>query len=323
MPQVSIRARPIGRAMRPVAETQSDGRSCFNPRPADWPGDAAMTGRVPSPTSVFQSAPGQLAGRCQRDGVREMSVSIRARPIGRAMPSEMPSATLHRFNPRPADWPGDACTARAVSVPTSCFNPRPANWPGDAGCRDASHVARLRFQSAPGRLAGRCCACRDQRCDRRRFQSAPGRLAGRCRGRAPVASGHRLVSIRARPIGRAMRSSPRCCQTRRCIVSIRARPIGRAMRAPPHEPVATDHVFQSAPGRLAGRCVELDALRSRSREFQSAPGQLAGRCAMADCLQRVSIRARPIGRAMRRHDRASFQSAPGRLAGRCSARASG
>jgi len=60
------------------------------------------------------------------------------------------------------------------------------------------------------------------------------------------------VSIRARPIGRAMQRQG-ATNTGARDVSIRARPIGRAMRLsggttrPPRS-------FQSAPGRLAGRC---------------------------------------------------------------------
>jgi hypothetical protein len=109
------------------------------------------------------------------------------------------------------------------------------------------------------------------------FQSTPGQLAGRCRG---------------------------------------------AMRQ------AGSQLFQSTPGQLAGRCLQTVQIRSGVAmiEFQSTPGQLAGRCATAIPIRgrrgfnprpanwpgdackraathratRVSIRARPIGRAMLR-----------------------
>ena len=86
------------------------------------------------------------------------------------------------------------------------------------------------------------------------------------------------VSIRARPIGRAM-PTPLMLISLVYEVSIRARPIGRAMR-------------------------DIRVSRSRGTAFQSAPGRLAGRCLQAvfhgAVPVHVSIRARPIGRAMRR-----------------------
>ena len=178
----------------------------------------------------FQSAPGQLAGRCDRARVEQLLAP--------------------GFNPRLANWPGDA----ELSIPrqsTDCsFNPRPANWPGDAH----NHVSKQ-----------------------------PDKF-----------------------------------------VSIRARPIGRAMPAP-HAVMGLTDSFQSAPGQLAGRCASAEPKPAAHLMFQSAPGQLAGRCsisalkvaprccfnprpanwpgdARAGCAhparRHVSIRARPIGRAM-------------------------
>ena len=89
---------------------------------------------------------------------------------------------------------------------------------------------------------------------------------------------------------------------------------------------ATTELFQSAPGRQAGRCDLKVALESIGKKFQSAPGRQAGRChpfgQQVGRHQLVSIRARPAGRAMRgpdvgRHPGRGFQSAPGRQAGRC------
>ena len=279
---VSIRARPIGRAMRTAraamrtirtmfqsAPGQLAGRcashwhrslqlrGCFNPRPANWPGDAVQSGHDAAMTAV----------------------SIRARPIGRAMrPVQAPIADQHRFNPRPANRPGDAARSRS-----------------------AGH-GRAAFQSAPGQLAGRCHAARSRGCARTiAFQSAPGQLAGRCVADQHERAAHAMVSIRARPIGRAMpcrRRRPACAP----VVSIRARPIGRAMRARSH--AAAEPIRVSIRARPIGRAMR--------------------RCRMpAADASAVSIRARPIGRAMPalpagRHRRCTrFQSAPGQLAGRC------
>ena len=256
-------------------------------------------------TSWFQSAPGRLAGRCaspvaSRDQA-PLEVSIRARPIGRAMPRVRSSTRLRgiSFNPRPADWPGDAPGVECAYRSASCFNPRPADWPGDASMRPCSgslharfnprpadwpgdanaitaRVTSALFQSAPGRLAGRCAGMGRLAVADRTFQSAPGRLAGRCRG---AQHGERL---------------PRH-------VSIRARPIGRAMPARSRDPADRRQLFQSAPGRLAGRCHDRDPVM-RPKPFQSAPGRLAGRC--CDVTEDEWV----IN---------EFQSAPGRLAGRC------
>ena len=177
---------------------------CFNPRPAKWPGDAASIrcsadhGFNPRPANwpgdavrlrchlsgVFQSAPGRGPGDAGSSRSRwpdapgfnprpanwpgdapaicaatirvrvMMPVSIRARPIGRAMPADPDRRLATGFNPRPANWPGDAAGSRQ---PGPCFNPRPADWPGDAHARADRCVDAL------------------------------------------------IVSIRARPIGRAMR----------------------------------------------------------------------------------------------------------------------
>ncbi len=61
-------------------------------------------------------------------------------------------------------------------------------------------------------------------------------------------------------------------------------------------------LFQSAPGREAGRCGAWRILAPRQVAFQSAPGREAGRCGQ----RAVSCVASEL-----------FQSAPGREAGRC------
>ncbi len=167
---VSIRARPIGRAMRKwdrtndhlikrfqsapgrlagrcrswvrsapgrAGRSQACLRSCFNPRPADWPGDAQRTWRC---DTSFNPRPAEWPGDAARGQPHQSgrAVSIRARPIGRAM-----RQGLEMFNRIRGAWP----------YPMS-FNPRPADWPGDAPA-DSTRRCEV-FQSAPGRLAGRC-----------------------------------------------------------------------------------------------------------------------------------------------------------------------
>ena len=63
-------------------------------------------------------------------------------------------------------------------------------------------------------------------------------------------------------------------------------------------------LFQSAPGREAGRCDSYLTSIVEDRWFQSAPGREAGRCE----LMRENYLAL-----------CEFQSAPGREAGRCAA----
>ncbi len=220
---VSIRARPIGRAM-PLPSLSRVRRLRFNPRPANWPGDAASRSTGIWLALVFQSAPGQLAGRC---------------------------VATERFNPRPANWPGDAnarhswfqsapgqlagrCAGRAyVRRIHRSFNPRPANWPGDAGLPATGRwpagvsirarpigramPSRAAAVHAPGSMPGKCCFnprpanwpgdahTEPLQCEgTNQFQSAPGQLAGRCAVPDRLRTRTHRVSIRARPIGRAM-----------------------------------------------------------------------------------------------------------------------
>ena len=161
-------------------------------------------------------------------------------------------------------------------------------------------AAVIAFQSAPGQLAGRCGAPPRIRWTDEEFQSAPGQLAGRCRIGRMGRGGRQGVSIRARPIGRAMHHAPQVARGD-LGVSIRARPIGRAMLV-----VARGDgrhcLFQSAPGQLAGRCMGSPEAVAAVLTFQSAPGQLAGRCDWKSSASNLH---------------GVFQSAPGQLAGRC------
>ena len=170
--RVSIRARPIGRAMpdrlvgRVNARDATDLDRCFNPRPADWPGDASYY--LDCDRQEFQSAPGRLAGRCADVGSWLRSVSIRARPIGRAMPQvatplaafqsapgrlagrcdQRPHAALHEFQSAPGRLAGRCVRSRLSSLDCRCFNPRPADWPGDAPLAQVVDCAAWRVELA-------------------------------------------------------------------------------------------------------------------------------------------------------------------------------
>ena len=157
---------------------------------------------------LFQSTPGQLAGRCS---------------------ARCPAPSwVNSFNPRPANWPGDAPRTPRRPWRRPCFNPRPANWPGDAVIPGGINIRPLRV-SIHARPIGRAMLHFTAPC---------------CQDRQ--------VSIHARPIGRAMLHTLTRCAYRNA-VSIHARPIGRAMLRTLLQ-FDRSIKFQSTPGQLAGRC---------------------------------------------------------------------
>ena len=156
------------------------------------------------------------------------------------------------------------------------------------------------------------------------FQSAPGLTVGRCAsflGRVCTHSG-----FNPRP---ASRSGDACScfdQAAQLIVSIRARPHGRAMRIGISG--ASDSImFQSAPGLTVGRCHLREHFTVANPRFNPRPASRSGDAtdrARHPAWCRVSIRARPHGRAMLCNPsnpppsyNDAFQSAPGLTVGRC------
>ncbi len=236
-PYVSIHARPIGRAMPSAARCPAPINSGFNPRPANWPGDAPPARRRCAARSAFQSTPGQLAGRCVRDSPAigaSCDVSIHARPIGRAMRAScwLCAGVQELFQSTPGQLAGRCgCIVIGqqprvrVSIharPIGRAMP-PRSVTSVAGPHRVSIHARPIGRAMPRATArGRLRACR--------FQSTPGQLAGRCASHARRPASAIVVSIHARPIGRAM---PQLAAAGLQVsdVSIHARPIGRAMRA--------------------------------------------------------------------------------------------
>jgi len=157
------------------------------------------------------------------------------------------------------------------------------------------------------------------------FQSAPDHSAGRC----VLAPFHvrTLPGFNPRPTIRPGDARLRFASLKQCIVSIRARPFGRAMlRALPCALYGME-LFQSAPDHSAGRCAESAGVIHQHSCFNPRPtirpGDAMLMCATEQC-KTVSIRARPFGRAMHhglmlRSANGQFQSAPDHSAGRCHA----
>ena len=204
---VSIRARPVGRALPPATA----------PRPA-WP--------------PFQSAPAPWDGRygvASATAALNQVVSIRARPVGRALHAGQ-SSPRHQpgsFNPRPPRGTGATCSAACFRA-ASKFQSAPAPWDGRYTPRTSSTVLPSRFNPRPPRGTG---ATRLPQCmatDCPMFQSAPAPWDGRY---LPPATAHRTAwplfqSAPAPWDGRYQAHGFKACRGH---VSIRARPVGRAL----------------------------------------------------------------------------------------------
>ena len=205
--------------------------------------------------SVFQSAPGFLAGR---------------NPLVDRGANRIP----FRFNPLPAFWPGETSTppadaaSRRVSIRSRLFGREKRLSPGVV-------QLTLKFQSAPGFLAGRNQPRPGVSEAGAEFQSAPGFLAGRNADRAQQKSQSPKVSIRSRLFGREKLKNnmpairPSLFQSAPGFLAGR-NPWLRAC-------AAAWWRFQSAPGFLAGRNLVFPSFYFITQVFQSAPGFLAGR----------------------------------------------
>ncbi|SDX65633.1 hypothetical protein SAMN05421881_100530 [Nitrosomonas halophila] len=131
--QVSILAQPNGRALRicfnssglrfkfQSSPSRMAGRylngsslgtpySCFNPRPAEWPGATTRGLGGRDSTGSFNPRPAEWPGATSVSATigEALPVSILAQPNGRALHCLPGHAALWhvRFNPRPAEWPG-------------------------------------------------------------------------------------------------------------------------------------------------------------------------------------------------------------------------
>ena len=109
-----------------------------------------------------------------------------------------------RFNPHPANRPGDASCIALLFPDQICFNPHPANRPGDASASfDGLTFLHVSIRTRP---TGRVMPGYDFREDH-----------------------EELVSIRTRPTGRVMQF-PYPITLELLDVSIRTRPTGRVMQ---------------------------------------------------------------------------------------------
>ena len=276
--------------------------TCFNPRPAFWPGATFSRESEPSSRSCFNPRPAFWPGATLRRGETgaSVSVSILARPFGRAYIITYPTQASWTvgFNPRPAFWPGATFLfrrmgqSRSVSILARPFGralrPRRAQ-PGQGS----------RFQSSPGLLAGRVQGPISRGRFDSQFQSSPGLLAGRYEQAASSEVVNQEVSILARPFGRARTwLRPRLCW--RAGVSILARPFGRALRVGHSPPGWARHCFNPRPAFWPGATVPWPATRPSSRSFNPRPAFWPGVQPFWDSSIAFML----------------FQSSPGLLAGR-------
>ena len=258
---VSILARPSGRALRAARSVVACCAARFNPRPALGPG-------------ATQSEVGRNS--------RQLVVSILARPSGRALRvggRARPARVGRGFNPRPALGPG------ATRRPSRCgshdqkrFNPRPARGPGATGYGSTRLRYGRRFNPRPALGPGATSA------------SAAGRLSTSCFNPRP-ALGPGATTV-----------APPCRSAAGC-VSILARPSGRALQPTISMKRSTPTMFQSSPGPRAGRYVAGRRLPRQSRRSFNprpalGPGATAQVVVRGGGHLRVSILARPSGRAL-------------------------
>ena len=158
------------------------------------------------------------------------------------------------------------------------------------------------------------------------FQSAPGREAGRCVRLQPQKGNIILFqSAPGREAGRCRQPPVHCFTRKRCF---NPRPAGRPGDALGWSlKTSVDMRFNPRPaGRPGDALQELGPQLPHRVSIRARPGGRAMRieAIVWHVLTGVSIRARPGGRAMHRLRRwmstgTKFQSAPGREAGRCTA----
>ncbi len=158
-PQVSIHARPQGRAQPPPPSAgapstsvlnprpapgpgatlstleRKTGMGCFNPRPAPGPGATWFSPIIVDLLGVFQSTPGPRAGQPVRRPRRNVPMPVSIPPGPRA------SATRET-----CPWKN-----RAAASFQSTPGPRAGRNPADMGAKLLAKV----FQSTPGPRAGR------------------------------------------------------------------------------------------------------------------------------------------------------------------------
>ncbi len=259
-------------------------RCGFNPLPAQWPGESPRSGPALSGPAGFQSAPGAVARR---------------KPL--VLPH--PSCHRSRFNPLPAQWPGESMDDEPTPPGTATrFNPLPAQWPGESSLTLKQREGLAWFQSAPGAVARRKPDIVARYFKIEAFQSAPGAVARR---KPPTGPRQRHICFRFNPLpaqwpgesvfeGIAVNAqrhcfnplpaqwpgeSPRVFQRRsldcRCFNPLPAQWPGESMEAPQ----GGDQVscFNPLPAQWPGESSPKRSVPKTTWLFQSAPGAVARR----------------------------------------------
>ena len=257
---VSIPARPAGRALLSATETKRDHGPVSIPRPARGPGATRICHRNRNSRLVlFQSPPGPRAGRYLDAAVRMArlhvdAVSIPARPRRAALLAGHSRRRADDGVSIPARPAGRALRGSFTPSPTAraSFNPRPARGPGATLTCSGNSVERVPVSIPARPRAGRY-TDREAEIEAvlRKFQSPPGPRAGRYGDHDGESLKLILVSIPARPAGRALRGGGGGSSSVRR-VSIPAPPAGRALRLNVVVAGAEVAVFQSPPGPRAG-----------------------------------------------------------------------
>ena len=225
----------------------------FNPRPASRSGDAVTSLRLLRIDSSFNPRPASRSGDAYlSDRYRAYeSVSIRARPHGRAMrPHKTRRPSRLMFQSAPGLTVGRCMSSTRPGATPRCFNPRPASRSGDAATQPPAQPALA--VSIRARPHGRAMpGANSQNRTHHRFQSAPGLTVGRCVN--AVAPKNRIGTFQSAPgltVGRCWRHH----DSRHVYVCFNPRPASRSGDASMLTGSVLDLLFQSAPGLTVGRC---------------------------------------------------------------------
>ena len=154
-----------------------------------------------------------------------------------------------RFNPHPAEWPGDAWTLWTLQILHLGFNPHPAEWPGDAAAKITTGTfVAVSIRTRPN---GRVMHFVPRMLDASRVVSIRTRPNGRVMPAVVAAMGQIRVCFNPHPAEWPGDAAVGIEPEDAIVVSIRTRPNGRVMHPEICQIIISD-LFQSAPGRMAG-----------------------------------------------------------------------
>ena len=134
-----------------------------------------------------------------------------------------------RFQSSPAPWDGRYRYGSNQQTFISSFNPRPPRGTGATiTLKELATDLLTKFQSSPAPWDGRYKVRRSSPHPHPPFQSSPAPWDGRYQAGIKHRLSEDIVSILARPVGRALRGTDQAGAAR-AVVSILARPVGRAL----------------------------------------------------------------------------------------------